>query len=218
MSRRHAKPKLVDLVKLVLENRDSEAEALAYETLYGKVSDLYRRKPSRRDFQAALDYLENSDGLVIEKDPSDRRRVRIWRAGSPATSNSTGAIYIDLADFLREHAEYSPLYVTPSGAMRIRGVEEKDVSRELTRMFRYTTPLVKAFKEIFECEKLGKKPDESAVRKWSEQYERVVDAIAEATAIEFSGALKAKRKIDTKKIVDSVEQTLSRQNWPGKTQ
>jgi hypothetical protein len=63
---------------------------------------------------------------------------------------------------------------------------------------------VKALEEIRECEKLGKKPDETMVRKWSMQYERVADAIAKATANEFSKALKSKREIIPKNIIDDL--------------
>ena len=79
MPRRRGSLGLVDLVKLALENKDSQAAALTYESLYEKVSELDGGKPSRRDFQAALDQIENDNSLVVEKDPSDRRRVRIWR-------------------------------------------------------------------------------------------------------------------------------------------
>jgi hypothetical protein len=209
MARRQRGPKLVDLVELVLEDRTSKDRALTYETLYGKVSDLYGGKPSKRDFQTALDQLEHNDGLIIEKDPSDRRRIRIWRGESAtiSTEQALAAVRVGLVDFFRKNPEYAPLYVRPSGAIRISDIEENDVSRELTRMFRYTTPLVKAFNEIVEAEKLGKKPDVAVVRKWWEQYDRVTDAIAKATATEFSDALKAKRKIETKKIVDLALET-----------
>jgi len=221
MLRRQGKPKLVDLVKVVLEDRHSRSGALTYESLYGKVSDLYGGKPSRRDFQTALDHLEHNDGLVIEKDPSDKRRVRIWRSegANISSEQALAARRIALADFFRKHPECAPLYVRPSGAIRIRGIEENDASRELTRMFRYTTPLVMALNEIVECEKLGKKPGEAAVRKWWEQYDHVADAIAKATAIEFSDSLEAKRKIETKKIVDWAVETLSKreQNSSKKT-
>ncbi len=204
---RARRPRLVDLTKLALENTNSPAEALAYETLYGKVSALYGGKPSRRDFQAALDFLEDNDGLVTEKDPSDRRRVRIWKR-PPASA--TPAMPIDLANFFRNYPEYAPVYVTPSGAMRVRGIEEKDVTPLFTGMFRHTAPLVKAFREIVDGEKLGKKPNEAAVRKWWKYYDSIVDAIAKATAIEISEALKARRKIETKKIAELVVETLGK--------
>jgi hypothetical protein len=210
MLRIHRGPKLVDLVKFVLEDKKSRTLALSYDVLYGKVSDLYGGKPSRRDFQDALDDLERNDRLIIEKDPSDRRRVRIWRDETASTEHPLAAMHITLVEFLRSNPEYAPLYVTPSGALRIRWIEEKDVDRALTRMFRYTTPLVRARNEIAECEEKGKKPSEAAVRKWWEQYDRVADAIANATAIEFSDALKAKRKIETKKIADWAIEILSK--------
>lgn len=212
MPRRQGRPKLVDLVRLVLEGKDSQTRAVTYEFLYGKVSDLYEGKPSRRDFQAALDQLEYNHSLIIEKDPADRRRVRIWRGESATVSSEQvlAVVRVSFVDFFRKNPEYAPLYISPSGAMRGRGIEENNVSREVTLMSRYTTPLVKAFSEIVKAEKLGKKPDEAAVRKWSKQYDRVADAIAEATAIEFSDALKAKRKIERKKIVDRVTETLGK--------
>ena len=196
-----------------MEDNDSPTRALTYKTLYTKVNELYVDKPSRRDFQAALDQLERNHSLVIEKDPSDRRKVRIWRGeGAPVGSEQIlVAVRVALVDFFRKNPESAPLYVRASGAITIRGIEEKDVKRELTRIHRCTTPLEKAFGEILEAErKLGKKPSEAVVRKWLDQYNRVADAVAEATAIESSDALKAKREIDTKKIVDRVTETLGK--------
>ncbi len=211
MHYRNGRRKIVDLVRLELEKKNSEVDALSYESLYEKVSSLWGGKPSRRDFQAALDKLEEDRMLVIEKDSSDRRKVKIWSGkGRPTNLEQTlAALRTDIVNFFRKNPEYAPVYVRPSGAIRIWGnIDPNDVTREMTRMFRYSTPLVKALVEIRECEKLGKKPDETTVRKWSKQYERTVDAIAEATATEFCEAMKSKREIKPKNVIDNLAQAI----------
>ncbi len=207
MPHRTGGPTLVDLVKLLLEDKASQDAALSYESLYEKVSNLYGATPSKRDFQVALDQLQHGRKLIIEKDSSDRRRVKIWRGEGATISHEQD---VALIDFFRKNPEYAPVYVRPSGAIRIREIDENDVGRELTRIFRHTTPLVIAFKEIAECEKLGKKPDDSTVRRWWQQYERFADAIAKATATEFSEALRFKRAIKPKNIVDRVIEILGK--------
>jgi hypothetical protein len=206
MARTQDKPTLVNLIDLILEGKESEAAALSNESLYEKVSGLYGGKPSRRDFRAALDQLQSGNKLVIKTDPSDRRKRRIWKShagegGDMSIEQDLAAMQTSIADFFRKHPEYSPVYVSPGGATRIRGIDPS----ELPRMFRYTTPLVKALMKIRECEKLGKKPDEATVRNWSQQYERLVDAIAKATATEFCEAVNSKREIKPKNVIDHLD-------------
>ena len=57
----------------------SEATAVTYGALHRALSKKLRRVVSLRDFQVALDSVRLDGLIVVEEDPRDRRRKRIYQ-------------------------------------------------------------------------------------------------------------------------------------------
>jgi hypothetical protein len=216
------KRSMADLILSVLQCLPSQYPGVPYNNLYEVVCPLWGHKPSRRDFQKALDTLRKDALIVVEEDPKDRRRKLIHQA--PPTDSSSydhdqpyeDALATRLKTFLVETLTKEPWLAPIKIPLSLGDPDDDwphDSPKELIQQYQWWQGFSEQeAREVISTYKAIWKPIQKRFRaKPDAQEAKALDAIkliAEANAQEMIDAWKERRSINRARLIQIIRQRL----------